>query len=132
MLHEYVQTSHKSPATLCHFLNRLDELVTDFVSKIDRLSASCIDGINQGQQVPVWIWGQRAHYLCSINSIRLVLCRVLLQQSSVRLPAWSEIRSHGMRAAVYIVNMDNVPPAYQLLWYAIPSLPLTIPVAMVY
>lgn len=121
MLHEYVKMSNKSPTTLCQFLNRLDELEHDFTSKADRLTASCRDGINQGLQVPVWIPGQRAHFLCSINFIRLVLCRALLQQNFVQLPAWSEIRNHGMRAALDIVHMNDVPPTYQLLWYATPS-----------
>lgn len=118
MLHEYVQTTRKSPTTLCQFLSTLDELEVDFVSKIDRLSASCRDGINKGLHVPVWLWGQRAHYLTTINFIRLVLCRILLQQDFAQFPAWSEIRDHGMRAALAIVRMDKVPPPYQLLWYA--------------
>lgn len=89
----------------------------DFVSKVDRLVVSCTNGINQGLQLPAWILGQRAHYLCTINFIRLVVCRVLLQPRFVQLPAWSEVHDHAMRAALDIAHMDDVPPTYQLLWY---------------
>ncbi|KAI0973188.1 hypothetical protein F4678DRAFT_478361 [Xylaria arbuscula] len=116
MLHEYVQTSQKSPAALCEFLNKLDELQDGFLSKADRLSESFSRGINQGQQEPLWLLGQRAHYLCTINFIRLILCRVLLHQKFSQLPAWWEIRNHGLRAALAIIHIHNVPPIYQLLW----------------
>lgn len=116
VLHEYVQTSKHSPESLCEFLNRLDELEGNFVSKVDCLLASFREGINQGRQVPVWLLGQRSHYLCTVNFLRLIFCRALLQPSFSRLPAWSKIRSHGMRAAEAIVHMDNAPSAYRLLW----------------
>ncbi|KAJ5660682.1 uncharacterized protein N7484_000054 [Penicillium longicatenatum] len=116
VLHEYIQTSNESPTALCEFFSKLDELEEGFVSKVDHLSASFSEGMNLGQQMPVWLAGQRSHYLCTINFIRLILCRVLLQQSVAQLPAWSEIRSSGMRAAMAIVYMQNVPPTYQLLW----------------
>jgi hypothetical protein len=115
-VHEFVQTPKGTPATLCEFLNRLDELENDFVSKADRLLASFSEGVNQGRHVPAWLLGQRSHYLCTINFLRLIFCRVLLQQSFSKLSAWSEIRNHGMQAALAIVHMDNVPSIYQLLW----------------
>ncbi|KAF7177665.1 hypothetical protein CNMCM7691_006026 [Aspergillus felis] len=116
VLHEYIQTSNESSAALCEFFSKLDELEQGFVSKADRLSASFSAGVNLGQQTPVWLAGQRSHYLCTINFIRLILCRVLLQQSVSQLPAWAEIRASGMRAAMAIVYLHNVPPTYQLLW----------------
>lgn len=116
MLHEYVESSNKSPAALCEFFNRLDELEDEFVSKADRLSASFSNNVNLNQQAPVWLAGQQSHYICTMNFIRLILCRVLLQHSFSQLPAWSEIRTRGMRAALAIVHTQNVPPTYQLLW----------------
>ncbi|KAK4942028.1 hypothetical protein LTR10_018209 [Elasticomyces elasticus] len=113
LVHDYVQLGKKTSATLCQFLRQLDELEQSFILKLSNLSASPAEAGSE----PVWLSGQRSHFLCSINFVRLIFCRILLEPRLSRLPAaWSEIRTHGMAAASKVVDGLTVNPVYQMMW----------------
>lgn len=116
-VYNYLQLRKKSPSTLCQFLQQLDTSEQNFIAKIDCLSASFVDGINRAQCEPEWVAGQRAHYLCTINYMRLTFCRVLLEPRLSQLEIWSEIHTHAMTAAFNIVHIANVPLVYRMMWY---------------
>lgn len=117
-VHDYVQIRRKSSETLCRFLRQLDELEQCFTLKLSRLSVSYAEGISETRSEPIWLCGQRSHYLCSINFVRLTFCRILLEPRLSQLPAaWSEIRTQGMTAASNVVDGLIVTPAYQMMWF---------------
>ncbi|KAM0415971.1 hypothetical protein ACHAPT_013070 [Fusarium lateritium] len=116
LFYDYQKIPNKSPEKLCNVLEKLGELENDFIGQVNQMSASFTHGMNQGQPEPSWLPAQKAHFICSINFIRLILCRILLEPTLSQLPVWAEIRSHGIRAALAIVHMKHVPPEYQLMW----------------
>jgi hypothetical protein len=86
------------------------------MSQMDALIYSFSDGINKSHPVPLWVRGQKAHFLCTLNFIRLTLSRILLQPLLPKLPIISQIRSHANEAAMNVVHMSDVPQAYRMMW----------------
>ncbi|KAJ5563953.1 hypothetical protein N7513_000195 [Penicillium frequentans] len=115
-VYEYLQIRKKSPTVLCEFLKNLSKLESDFVRKFESVSNSFAAGSNNSIREPLWVSGQRSHYLCTLNYLRLSLSRILLQPSISDLPVWSEIRSQAINAALNTVQMSEVPHVYRLMW----------------
>ncbi|KAL4810487.1 hypothetical protein BDV18DRAFT_156847 [Aspergillus unguis] len=108
-VYDYTQAVKKSSAVLSQFLQQLRELEHEFISQIDRLICSFESGVNKSRAVPPWVYGQKAHYLCTLNFIRLTLSRILSQPSLPNLPIISQIRTCADEAAMHVVDLGHVP-----------------------
>jgi hypothetical protein len=115
-VYDYTQSPKKSSALLSQFLRQLKVLEHDFLSQIDRLISSFVTGVNKSHPVPLWVYGQKAHYCCTLNFIRLTLSRILLQPSLPQVSILSQIRTQANEAAINVVEMDEVPELYRVMW----------------
>ncbi|KAL2857315.1 hypothetical protein BJY01DRAFT_242387 [Aspergillus pseudoustus] len=115
-VYAYTQTPRKSPAALARFFHELRELEDEFLSEVEGLATVFTCNAGDSQSVPVWLAGQRAHYCCTLNFIRLSVAQVLLQPSLPSLPLIYEIGAQAMEAAMGIVQLGNVPEVYGLIW----------------
>lgn len=115
-VYDYTQSSKKSPALLSQFLRHLKELELEFLSQIDTLTTSFVSGINKSHSMPLWVYGTKAHYCCTLNFIRLTISRILLQPSLPQVPILSQIRTQAKEAATDLVEIREVPEVYRSMW----------------
>lgn len=122
-VYDYMDSRNMSLTTLCQFLRRLDDLESDVCSTYENIELGFPGSSNRAMDGSSWVHGQRSHLLCSINFIRLVFCRVLLEPRLPTLPAWSELHLQASVATSNVVNMLIEPPVYQMMWYVNQLLP---------